>query len=260
MRIRSFDPWCFLWAALCENPGSTTKLLHVSETESDNIVAVSRRIKAKLEILPIEELANTITHGFGLFLSVIGFVVLLVLAGFRGDPWSILSCTVYGLSLVVLYAASTVYHSSSSPRMKRNMQIVDHCCIYLLIAGSYTPFGVVIADKPWGRELLFGIWLFAAAGIAIKLIVRERFPAINVISYLLMGWLGVLAVKPLFETLGPSAVGLTVAGGIAYTLGVIFFPWKSIKHHHAIFHVFILLGSILHFVAVVVYVVPYVKI
>ncbi len=250
----------FSQASLRKSPGSTTKLLHVSETESDNIVAVSRRIKAKLDVLPIEELANTITHGFGLFLSVIGFVVLLVLAGFRGDPWSILSCTVYGLSLVVLYAASTVYHSSSSPRMKRNMQIVDHCCIYLLIAGSFTPFGVVIADKPWGRELLFGVWIFAALGIAIKLIVRERFPAINVISYLLMGWLGVFAIQPLFETLGPSAVALTVAGGIAYTLGVIFFPWKSIKHHHAIFHVFILLGSILHFVAVVVYVVPYVRI
>lgn len=216
---------------------------------------MTEKIKAKLGVLPVEELANTITHGFGLFLSIIGFVVLLILAGFRGDGWSILSCFIYGLSLVVLYAASTVYHSSSSPRMKQNMRIVDHCCIYLLIAGSYTPFGVVIADKPWGRELLIGIWMFALVGIAVKLIVRERFPAVNVVSYLLMGWLGVFAIGPLFETLGSSAVALTVAGGIAYTLGVVFFPMTRIKHHHAIFHVFILLGSIIHYAAVVLFVV-----
>lgn len=212
-------------------------------------------VKTKLSPLPIEELANTITHGFGLVLSIIGFVALLVLAGIRGDRWSILSCTIYGLSLVVLYTASTVYHSSSAPRMKRNMQIADHCCIYLLIAGSFTPFGMIIWNYPWGRELLIGVWAFALVGIVVKLIVRERYPAVNVISYLLMGWLGVFAIQPLYQALGPSAVALTVAGGVAYTLGVIFFPWKSIKHHHAIFHVFILLGSIIHYVAVVIYVV-----
>lgn len=216
-------------------------------------------VKTKLSPLPIEELANTITHGFGLFLSIVGFIVLLILTWWSGDRWAILSCAIYGLSLVVLYAASTIYHSSSAPRMKKNMQIADHCCIYLLIAGSFTPFGVVIADKPWGRELLFGIWIFAAVGIVIKLIVRERFPAINVISYLIMGWLGVFAIKPIFETLGASAVALTVAGGIAYTLGVIFFPLKIIKHHHAIFHVFILVGSIIHYIAVLMYIVPHPK-
>lgn len=215
-------------------------------------------IREKLDALSIEELANTITHGFGLFLSVIGFAVLVILASFRGDRWSLLSCTVYGLSLVVLYAASTFYHSTTSPRLKKNLQIVDHCCIYLLIAGSYTPFGVVIADAAWGPELLFGIWAFAVVGILVKLVVRDRFPAINVISYLLMGWLGVFAVQPLLNALGMSAVILTVAGGVAYSLGVIFFPWKSIKHHHAIFHVFILLGSIIHYAAVVLYVVPHV--
>ena len=215
-------------------------------------------IREKLDALSIEELANTITHGFGLFLSVIGFAVLVILASFRGDRWSLLSCTVYGLSLVVLYAASTFYHSTTSPRLKKNLQIVDHCCIYLLIAGSYTPFGVVIADTAWGPELLFGIWAFAVVGILVKLVVRDRFPAINVISYLLMGWLGVFAVQPLLNALGMSAVILTVAGGVAYSLGVIFFPWKSIKHHHAIFHVFILLGSIIHYAAVVLYVVPHV--
>jgi hemolysin III len=214
-------------------------------------------IRAQLRELPVEELANTITHGLGLVLSIAGFVALVVLAGLRGDPMLIVGCVVYGLSLVVLYGASTIYHSTTSLELKKRLQIVDHCCIYLLIAGSYTPFGIVIAGDAFGRELLAAFWGIAVVGIIIKLIVRDRFPAINVISYLVMGWLGVFAVQPLFNALGIMPVALAVAGGVAYTLGVIFFPWKSIKHHHAIFHVFILLGSILHYAAVVFYVVPH---
>lgn len=214
-------------------------------------------IKAKLSVLPIEELANTITHGFGLLLSMIGFAALVILAIMNGDKWSTLSCVVYGASLVVLYAASTFYHSATSKRAKKNLQIVDHCCIYLLIAGSYTPFGMVIFDDPLGRWLMAGIWGFAAVGIIVKLMIRDRFPAINVLSYLLMGWLGVFAVQPLFNALGMAPVLLTIAGGVAYSLGVVFFPWKSIKHHHAIFHIFILLGSIIHYAVVVMYVLPH---
>ena len=214
-------------------------------------------IKSKLKVLPIEELANTITHGFGLLLSVIGLAVLIVFAGLNGDNWSLFSCVIYGISLVVLYAASTFYHSATSHRAKKNLQVVDHCCIYLLIAGSYTPFGMVIISDPLGPTLMAGIWAFAIIGILIKLIIRDRFPAINVISYLLMGWLGVFAVQPLFNVLGMAPVALTIAGGVAYSLGVIFFPWKSIKHHHAIFHIFILAGSIIHYAAVVLYVVPH---
>jgi hemolysin III len=224
---------------------------------SANILAVTTLIKTKLNALSIEELANTITHGFGLFLSVIGFGVLVALVGMRGDRWSMVGCTVYGLSLVILYAASTFYHSSTSPRLKKNLQIVDHCCIYLLIAGSYTPFGIVIAGEAWGRELLAGIWAFAAIGILLKLIFRARFPVIYVTSYVVMGWLGVFAIQPLFNSLGIMPVILAVAGGIAYTLGVIFFPLKSIRHHHAIFHVFVLAGSIIHYAAIVLYVVPH---
>ncbi len=214
-------------------------------------------IKAKLKVLPIEELANTITHGLGLVLSVIGFVMLVVLADMNGDRWSMISCIVYGLSLVVLYAASTFYHSSTSMRAKKNLQVVDHCCIYLLIAGSYTPFGMVIFRDELGPALLAGIWGFAAVGILIKIFIRDRFPAINVISYLLMGWLGIFAVQPLLNVLGIVPVALAFAGGVAYSLGVVFFPWKSIRHHHAIFHVFVLLGSIIHYAAIVLYVVPH---
>lgn len=208
-------------------------------------------------MLPVEEVANAITHGFGLVLSVIGFVVLLILAGARGDRLSMVSCVVYGLSLVVLYAASTVYHSATSPRFKKNLQVVDHCCIYLLIAGSYTPFGLVIADGTIGRNLLIAFWTIAIVGILIKLVIRDRYPAINVISYLVMGWLGAFAVGPLLNVLGTAPVVLAIAGGVSYSLGVIFFPMKFIKHHHAIFHVFVLLGSIIHYAAIVMYIVPH---
>ena len=210
-----------------------------------------------LKHLSAEEVANTITHGFGLVLSVIGFVVLVSLAISRGDGWSIASCVVYGLSLVTLYAASTIYHSVLSPTLKKRLQIVDHCGIYLLIAGTYTPFGLIIADTSLGRGLLAAIWAFAIVGILTKLVIGDRFPAINVISYLVMGWLGVFAVPPLFNALGLMPVILAFAGGVAYSLGVIFFPWKSIKHHHAIFHIFVLLGSIIHYAAIVIYVVPH---
>lgn len=205
----------------------------------------------------IEEVANAITHGFGFVLSLIGFVFLLWLAAKNPSGWQVASCFVYGTSLVALYATSTIYHSVTSPQLKKTLQIVDHCCIYLLIAGSYTPFGLVIAGESFGRGLLIAIWAFAVIGILVKLVVRDRFPAINVISYLVMGWLGVFAIQPLFNALGVMPVALTVAGGVAYSLGVIFFPWTSIKHHHAIFHVFILLGSVIHYAAVVLYIVPH---
>lgn len=214
-------------------------------------------IKTRLNELSVEELANTITHGLGLVLSVVGFIVLAVLAGLRGDPWHILSSVVYGASLVILYTASTVYHGTTSPILKKKLQIVDHCCIYLLIAGSYTPFGLVILSGSTGPLLLAGIWAFAVVGIVLKLIFGDRYPAITVTSYVIMGWLGIFAVQPIFNSLGAMPVALAIAGGIAYSLGVVFFPWKSIRHHHAIFHVFVLAGSILHYAAVVLYVVPH---
>ncbi len=214
-------------------------------------------IRARLSELPVEEVANALTHGFGLILSIIGFFVLLVLSIMRGDPWIIASCIVYGSSLIILYSASTVYHSATSPEQKKFLQIVDHCCIYLLIAGSYTPFGMVIAGGSLGRALLAGIWIFAGMGILLKLIFGNRYPVLSVTSYLIMGWLGVFAVQPLFNALGVMPVALAIAGGVAYSIGVIFFPWKSIRHHHAIFHVFVLTGSILHYLAVAFYVVPY---
>ena len=213
--------------------------------------------RAILKELSVEEFANTVTHGFGLVLSVAGFVALLILAALRGDPLLIAACAVYGISLIVLYAASTIYHGTTSEELKHKLRLADHCCIYLLIAGSYTPFGIIILNGTLGQGLLALIWTIAILGIAAKLTFQHRFPAVSVASYVVMGWLGVFAVQPMLEKLGPVAVMLAVAGGVSYTLGVVFFAWPRIRHHHAIFHVFVLAGSILHYAAVVLYVVPY---
>lgn len=213
-------------------------------------------IRAKLKELSVEEFANTITHGFGLALSVVGFIVLVVMASIRGGPMLIASCIVYGASLVVLYAASTCYHGTTCPVRKRRLQIVDHCCIYLLIAGSYTPFGLILLGGILGQALLVLIWSFAAIGILAKLVLQNRFPAIAVVSYVVMGWLGVFAVQPLLAALGFVPIVLAIAGGLAYTLGVVFFAWHRLPHNHAIFHVFVLAGSVLHYLAVIMYVVP----
>ncbi|MGI8812860.1 MAG: PAQR family membrane homeostasis protein TrhA [Pyrinomonadaceae bacterium] len=212
--------------------------------------------KARFHELSVEEVANTITHGFGFILSVIGFVILLLMASLRGGGMLIASCFVYGLSLVVLYAASTAYHGVIAPEKKQKLQIVDHCGIYLLIAGSYTPFGTVILGSPGGRVLLVLIWAFAGLGITVKLLFKNRFSAASVVSYLIMGWIGVFAIQPLLAALGFAAIALAVAGGVAYSLGVIFFAMQRLPHNHAIFHVFVLIGSVLHYLAVVMYVVP----
>jgi hemolysin III len=214
-------------------------------------------LKVKFLTSTVEEIANTITHGFGLILSIVGFVFLLVMVSVQGDAWNVASSVVYGLSLVILYAASTFYHGSTSPELKRKLQIVDHCCIYLLIAGTYTPFTLVVLRNTIGQSLFAFVWLFAVFGISLKIFFGKKFPVLSVLSYLVMGWIAVFAVKPLFEALGFMPIALVVAGGAAYTIGVVFFAWESIKHHHAIWHIFVLTGSVLHFLAIAIYVVPY---
>lgn len=211
-------------------------------------------ITTRLKELSTEELANTLTHGIGLILSAGGFLFLAALAIFYRDAWHIASSIVYGASLVTLYAASTIYHSAITPHRKNFLQLVDHCCIYLLIAGSYTPFLLMVLRNSFGIGLLATVWAIAAFGIAMKIIFRDRFNAIGIAMYLVMGWLGVIAVQPLYFALGLMPLILVVAGGVSYTLGMIFFGWKSIKHHHAIFHVFVLAGSIMHFIAIAAYV------
>ncbi|MBV9923450.1 MAG: hemolysin III family protein [Acidobacteria bacterium] len=208
------------------------------------------------ESLTAEEVANCATHGVGLALSVAGFVALVALAYAHGDAWHIASCAVYGASLVALYLASTLYHGARGPRAKSLFQALDHCGIYLLIAGTYTPFTLVTLRGPWGWTLFGLVWGLALAGIVFRVVCGERYRPLAVVSYVLLGWLCVVAVKPILTLVPPGALAWIAAGGLTYTAGVFFFTARRIPHHHAIWHLFVLAGSICHYVAVFVYVLP----
>ena len=208
------------------------------------------------ERLPLEEVANCATHGLGLALSVAGFAALVVLAWGYGDAWHLTSCGVYGASLVALYLASTLYHGVRAPRAKQLLQALDHCGIYLLIAGTYTPFTLVTLRGPWGWTLFGLVWGLALAGILFRVLCGTRYRPLAVASYVMLGWLCVVAVKPILELVPLGALAWIAAGGLAYTTGVFFFAAKRIPHHHAIWHLFVLGGSICHYVAVLLYVLP----
>ena len=203
-----------------------------------------------------EEFANSVTHGVGLGLSLAGLVALIILTALRGTVWHVVSCTIYGSTLVILYAASTLYHSIQSPRAKRVLRIIDHGAIYLLIAGTYTPFTLVNLRGGLGWTLFGVVWSLAALGIVFKVFHVDRFPIASTLVYLSMGWLVVIAWKPVVTLIPLGGIALIAAGGIAYSVGVIFFAASRIPYNHAIWHVFVLAGSIFHYVAVLLYVLP----
>jgi hemolysin III len=203
-----------------------------------------------------EELANAMTHGVGLALSVVGWVALVVLSGMAGDGWDLAASAVYGGSLVFLYSTSTLYHSVRRPRTKKLLRILDHVAIFLLIAGTYTPFTVVLMREGWGWTLLGLVWGLALAGLLFKLFSKHRFHPAATSLYLVMGWLGILFADPMSAALPAGGLLLIVAGGLAYTVGVVFYGWHSLRYSHAIWHVFVLVGSICHYIAVALYVLP----
>ena len=207
----------------------------------------------------VEELANSITHGIGLALSIAGFVFLLVLAVMRGTAWHIVGCAVYATTLVCVYAASTLYHGIPRPHFRRILRILDHSAIYLLIAGTYTPFLLVNLRGPWGWSLLGVVWSLAIAGIVFKIWFVDHFQILSTAIYIAMGWLALIAVKPLFAAVPISGFIWLVAGGLLYTFGVLFFAWKRVPFNHAIWHIFVMAGSICHYLAVLYSVVPRVK-
>jgi len=203
-----------------------------------------------------EEIANSVTHGAGLVASIVGLVVLVAAAARRGDAWIITSCAIYASTLVLLYAASTLYHSLAATRARHVFQIIDHSAIYLLIAGSYTPFALVNLRGPWGWSLLVIVWVLAAAGVTAKAVFGPRWPMVSTVLYIAMGWTAVVAIKPMLLHVAPAGIAWLVAGGLAYTGGVVFFALDRMRYNHALWHLFVLGGSVCHFVAVLFYVVP----
>jgi hemolysin III len=209
-------------------------------------------------LLVIEaEIANAITHGLGFVLSLSGFACLVVMARQYGDARHLVGCSVYGGSLVVLYLASTVYHLARSPRSKRLLRTADHAAIFLLIAGTYTPFTLVSLGGFWGWALLLLVWLLALIGIGFKVFGGHRREWISLAVYLITGWICLIAVKPIVQTVPAGAQILLLAGGIAYTTGTLFYMWdRHGRYYHTVWHVFVLLGSAFHYCAVLFYVIP----
>ncbi|HKH12488.1 MAG TPA: hemolysin III family protein [Rubrobacter sp.] len=200
-----------------------------------------------------EEAANVATHAAGLLASIVGVVVLVYLGVVRGEVLHVASAGLYGATLVALYAASTLYHAFRKPGVKRVLRVLDHCAIYLLIAGTYTPFVLVGLGGGWGWALFCVIWAMAAAGIVFKVFATGRFAVVSTAAYVAMGWLGVVAIGPLVRALPGAALAWLLAGGIAYTAGT-FFYHRRVPYSHALWHVFVLLGSVCHFVAIGLYV------
>ena len=202
------------------------------------------------------EAANSITHGLGALLSVLALVLLVLSAALHGTARSVLAAAVFGTTLVLLYTMSTLYHALSDPRTKRVFHILDHSAIYLLIAGTYTPFCLTTLKGAWGWSLFGVIWGLAALGVAGKSVWTGRFQALSTAVYLAMGWLVLVAAVPLWRALPGAGLAWLMGGGFFYTLGVAFYAWHNLKFHHAIWHLFVLGGSLCHVVAVLGFVLP----
>ena len=201
-----------------------------------------------------EEIAHSAIHGVGILLSIAGLIVLVLIARRTGDPVQVVAYSIYGLTLILLYLASTLYHSIPYPRAKPVLRVLDHSAIYLLIAGTYTPFTLISLRGGWGWTLFGLVWGMALLGIALKITAMGRFRWLSMVLYLGMGWLALIALEPLLRAISAGGVKLLFLGGVSYTLGTLFYGWRRLPYHHAVWHAFVLAGSVLHFFAVLLYV------
>nr|WP_205194284.1 MULTISPECIES: hemolysin III family protein [Burkholderia] len=203
----------------------------------------------------VGERFNSITHGVGALMSMAGLATLVTMGALKGDPYRVVSAAVYGAALLVLYAVSTLYHSVHQPRLKAILQKCDHSAIYLLIAGSYTPFTLITLRGPWGWTLFGVIWGLALFGIVQELTLGRRTRIISMVLYVLMGWLGVIALRPLVVAMSSEGVAWLLAGGVLYSAGIYFFiNDERIRHGHGIWHLFVLGGSLCQFISVAAYI------
>jgi len=203
-----------------------------------------------------EEIANSITHGIGILLAIAALCILTVFASRYGNAWHVVSVSVYGATLIMLYTASTLYHSIQNQRLKGFFQNLDHAAIYLLIAGTYTPFTLVSLRGPWGWGLFGVTWGLAVLGIVLQFVPVGQRKSISMMLYIGMGWAIIAATKPLIRSVEAGGILFLVLGGLAYTIGILFYVWKKQNYSHAVWHLFVLAGSVLHFFAVLLYVVP----
>ncbi len=203
-----------------------------------------------------EEIANSVTHGVGLILAIAGLAVLTAFASRLGNAWHVVSCTIFATTLILQYTFSTLYHSIQLPRAKSVLRVFDHSAIFLLIAGTYTPFMLVNLRGTWGWTLFGIVWTLAILGVLFQVSLLRRWQGISLALYIGMGWVVVIAIKPMIASVAPGGLILLLLGGLAYTSGVVFYLWERLRYNHAIWHGFVLTGSILHFFAVLFYVIP----
>ncbi|SDB90887.1 PAQR family membrane homeostasis protein TrhA [Williamwhitmania taraxaci] len=203
---------------------------------------------------PTEEKINVISHAVGFFLSIVALVLLVLRAVMYGNVLHVVSFTIFGISLIMLYAASSLYHSAKNEARRNRLKIFDHASIYVLIAGTYTPYTLVTLEGTTGW-IIFGVsWGIALVGITLKLFFTGRFSIASTIMYVLMGWVIVFAIKPLIHNLSSEGLFWLFLGGVAYTLGAVLYSIKKIKFNHAIFHILVLVGSLCHFISIFFYV------
>ncbi|MDP4097574.1 hemolysin III family protein [Paenibacillus sp. P96] len=203
-----------------------------------------------------EEVANAITHGIGVLLSIAALVLLIVTSATHGTAWHVVSFTVYGITMLLLYTNSTLLHMLKEGKAKDLFEILDHSCIYLFIAGTYTPFLLTAVRGTLGWSLFGVIWGIALFGVVFKAFFTKKFLFMSTLFYLAMGWLIVIVWNPLVAVIPHTGIVLLAAGGVLYTLGTVFYVWKAFPYHHAVWHVFVLGGSVLHFFAVLLYLTP----
>ena len=205
---------------------------------------------------PLEEKTNIISHAMGLVLSIVVSVLMLIRAGMYGNIWHVVSVGIFGLSLIALYTASTFYHSAKDPVLRSRLRIIDHASIYVLIAGTYTPYTLIILNGSTGWLIFAASWSMAIIGITLKVYFTGKYNVISTLMYVFMGWIIVFAITPLINNLSAGGLFWLFAGGVAYKTGAILYSIKKIKFNHAIFHMFVLLGSFCHVVSVYFYVLP----
>ena len=194
-----------------------------------------------------EEIANSITHGIGVVVSIAALILLVVFSAQKGDTWRVVSFSIYGSTMIILFLASTLYHSFTNIYMKKLFRIVDHSSIFLLISGTYTPILLLSMRGPWGWSIFGVVWGLTLFGIIFEIFFMGRFKAITIGLYLMMGWIIVIAIKPMIISVPKSLLYYIIAGGLFYTVGIIFYVNKKMKYHHAIWHLFVLGGAVSHF-------------
>jgi hemolysin III len=206
-----------------------------------------------------EEIANAITHGIPAVLSIFGTLLLVQQAQAFGNTKLLVSFMVYGMGIFFLFTASTLYHSFQQENIKTKLRVFDHIGIYLMIAGTYTPFTLVTIQNVWGLVLFIAVWSIALFGVIFKIFFTGKYPKISLASYLTMGWLVVLGAKPMFDFVATNGLWLILAGGISFTIGTFFYRWHKLPYHHAIWHIFVFIGGLCHYFAVLHYTLPNTK-